>query len=156
MDKQTVRMPPKNKKLDILEGVHSGLWDMLALSKLPSNDSILPEKVTELFNTVDILLFRLAKYEKLTDHFTDQQFSFRAHSTKENLIFNFDTKIGEFKEAWDETTTELARTFLSNVLGIDAKGMFISVTHHIGSKKNNRLVIGKFPVTQDTVLTANG
>jgi hypothetical protein len=166
-------MPPKNKKLDIPEGVPSGLWDMLLSIKADtaatslrvdhletrvddleeSQDLSLAEKVAELTKTVDILASRLTKHEKVTENLTDQLDSIRAHSMKENLIFNFDAKIDEYKEVQGETTTEIVRAFLSNVLGIDARGMFIPVAHRIGSKRgNNRSVIAKFPVAKEREL----
>ena len=75
----------KNEKLDIPEGVPSGIWDMFVSIKADtaatslrvdhlearvddleeSRDSGLAEKVAELSNTVNILLARLAKYEKI-------------------------------------------------------------------------------------------
>ena len=99
--KQT-KYATKHRKLDIPEGVPSGLWDILVSIKADSvatslrvdhlktrvddlgesQDSSLSEKVGQFSNAVDILLARLAKYWKVTDHLTDQLDSLRAHSMK--------------------------------------------------------------------------
>ena len=79
--------------------------------------------------------------------------SIHGYSMKENLIINFDHKSEEYKEVEGETTTEIVRAFLRNVLGIDANDLFIPVAHRIGPKKgNNRPVIAKFPVAKEREL----
>ena len=60
-----------------------------------SQHSNLAEKVAELSNTRNKLLASLAKHEKITDDLTDQLDSLRAHSIKDNIIFNFAAKIVE-------------------------------------------------------------
>jgi hypothetical protein len=68
---------------------------------------------------------------------------------KENFIINFDNKA--YQEAYGEDSIEIVRAFLSNVLGMDAKSLYIPVAHRVGRKNPNitRAMIVKVPVSKD-------
>jgi hypothetical protein len=161
---------------EIPEGIPVGLWDMFLsikadtsitsqrveqletrvdeLENTPSATANTPlvEQVDTLSKTVTLLAAKLAKCEIKCGDLNDQLDSMRAHSMKNNLIFNFDKDNEQYKEVKGENCVDLVKSFLGNVLGIgNANDIYIPVAHRIGRRNPNftRSIIAKFPISNE-------
>ena len=109
---------------------------------------------------ITLLDAKLMKSEIKSMHLGNEVDDLRAHSMKYNLLFNFDKSYAAGKEIRSENSIDIVKTFLSTVMGIDTRDIYIPVAHRVGVSAPNRErpILAKFPVSSqlNTVMKNTG
>ena len=160
--------------LDIPDGVPVGLWDMLlsiksdtaatsirvdqleervvTLEEEQTTQTDLTTMMEAITKRVEVLTARMDKQDARCEHIVDSLDDLRAYSMKENLRFNFDYDVADYREAGRgaEDSVAIIKAFLKNVMGID-QDVYIPVAHRIGRRTPNttRPIIVKVPVAKE-------